>query len=220
MFGLVGSKILVGLAVIVPLLAASGAARADTIPISVSQDFTVGDGNDCCNLTPQFATIDFTFNLPVGFTNAVLNTFAFSADDRAVLQLNGVNVSNTGIFNSGSPPAVGGFSFLPDGSDNAPFTFIYSNDTTVFAPIIGPFLVGLNTLHFIINNTFEGIVDGQPTPLVPGNPMNLAFEGSVSFDAAGVATPLPATLPLFASGLGALGLIGWRRKNKKALSAA
>jgi hypothetical protein len=31
-------------------------------------------------------------------------------------------------------------------------------------------------------------------------------------------TPLPATLPLFASSLGALGLLGWRRK-RKALSA-
>ena len=29
-------------------------------------------------------------------------------------------------------------------------------------------------------------------------------------------TPLPATLPLFATGLGALGLIGWRRKRKQA----
>ena len=33
-------------------------------------------------------------------------------------------------------------------------------------------------------------------------------------------TRLPATLPLFATGLGALGLLGWRRKRKpKALSA-
>jgi hypothetical protein len=30
------------------------------------------------------------------------------------------------------------------------------------------------------------------------------------------ATPLPAALPLFASGLGALGLLGWRRKRKAA----
>jgi hypothetical protein len=34
------------------------------------------------------------------------------------------------------------------------------------------------------------------------------------------ATPLPATLPLFASGLGALGLIGWRKKRKHAARAA
>jgi hypothetical protein len=32
-------------------------------------------------------------------------------------------------------------------------------------------------------------------------------------------TPLPAALPLFASGLGALGLLGWRRKRKVALAA-
>ena len=29
-----------------------------------------------------------------------------------------------------------------------------------------------------------------------------------------VATPLPTALPLFATGLGALGLLGWRRKRK------
>jgi hypothetical protein len=27
-------------------------------------------------------------------------------------------------------------------------------------------------------------------------------------------TPLPAALPLFATGIGALGLLGWRRKRK------
>ena len=33
-------------------------------------------------------------------------------------------------------------------------------------------------------------------------------------------TPLPAALPLFATGLGALGLLGWRRKKKAAALAA
>jgi hypothetical protein len=32
--------------------------------------------------------------------------------------------------------------------------------------------------------------------------------------------PLPATLPLFASGLGALGLLGWRRKKKAQAATA
>jgi hypothetical protein len=32
-------------------------------------------------------------------------------------------------------------------------------------------------------------------------------------------TPLPATLPLFATGLGALGLLGWRRKRKSQAAA-
>jgi hypothetical protein len=34
------------------------------------------------------------------------------------------------------------------------------------------------------------------------------------------ATPLPAALPLFATGLGALGLLGWRRERKAAAEAA
>ena len=33
-------------------------------------------------------------------------------------------------------------------------------------------------------------------------------------------TPLPATLPLFATGLGAMGLLGWRRKRKNAAAFA
>ena len=32
-------------------------------------------------------------------------------------------------------------------------------------------------------------------------------------------TPLPAALPLFATGLGAMGLLGWRRKRKNAIAA-
>jgi hypothetical protein len=35
-----------------------------------------------------------------------------------------------------------------------------------------------------------------------------------------VATPLPAALPLFATGLGALGLLAWRKTKKAAALAA
>jgi hypothetical protein len=49
---------------------------------------------------------------------------------------------------------------------------------------------------------------------------NLATGGVGSTDTitAQLATPLPAALPLFATGLGAMGLLGWRRK-RKALAA-
>jgi hypothetical protein len=43
------------------------------------------------------------------------------------------------------------------------------------------------------------------------------FNAAFSLD--GVETPLPAALPLFATGLGALGLLGWRRKRKTATVA-
>ena len=63
-----------------------------------------------------------------------------------------------------------------------------------------------------------------PTPLIfiatgPGV-FGEAFPGAnlveIATAAATTATPLPAALPLFATGLGALGLLGWRRKRKNA----
>ena len=46
---------------------------------------------------------------------------------------------------------------------------------------------------------------------------NPGFEGLAV--AAISQTPLPAALPLFATGLGVLGLLGWRRKRKAAAVA-
>jgi hypothetical protein len=43
---------------------------------------------------------------------------------------------------------------------------------------------------------------------------------SLTFDEIQSATPLPAALPLFATGLGALGLFGWRKKRKNAATLA
>ena len=63
----------------------------------------------------------------------------------------------------------------------------------------------------------DWIVDIYP----PGLPLGGAFAYSVAghlgtnFGTAAL-TPLPGALPLFASGLGALGLLGWRKKRKQA----
>ena len=55
-------------------------------------------------------------------------------------------------------------------------------------------------------------------PFVSG--VGTAYPG---FDAISLAdanaVPVPAALPLFVTGLGALGLFGWRRKRKAALAA-
>jgi len=52
--------------------------------------------------------------------------------------------------------------------------------------------------------------------LTPGDSLTFLSGHDYSSFAAGPSseTPLPAALPLFASGLGALGLLGWRRKRK------
>ena len=50
------------------------------------------------------------------------------------------------------------------------------------------------------------------TDIVDGSAPVPTFNAAFSLN--GVAIPLPGTLPLFATGLGALGLLGWRRKRK------
>jgi hypothetical protein len=181
-----------------------GSASATTLNVSVGQDF-----GDFAN---SYYTVDATFVLPVGFSNAVLNTSLFAADDRAVLQLNGTNVSETGIFlRSGGS---GSFYFLPDGSDNAAYNFRYSNDTSTFDPILGPFVAGTNTLHFIVNNTNNGIVGGP----VPGNHAALYFEGTVSFDTVSP-VPEPSTWAMMLLGFAGVGYGIYRRKKLAGLAA-
>jgi hypothetical protein len=53
---------------------------------------------------------------------------------------------------------------------------------------------------------------------VSNNVQTLSFTLTPVLDAA--ETPLPAALPLFATGLGALGLLAWRRKRKNAAATA
>jgi hypothetical protein len=73
---------------------------------------------------------------------------------------------------------------------------------------------------------FNSFPDQHHLTLVFGVSNNGALVGSsasadinlTQFSAA--ETPLPAALPLFATGLGALGMLGWRRKRKVAAFAA
>jgi hypothetical protein len=89
----------------------------------------------------------------------------------------------------------------------------YTTATSIFcspsscAPEIGVGggVLPANTTSFIIENDLftEGL----------SNPSGL-IEISGNFTVTPTLTPLPPTLPLFASGLGAMGLLGWRRKRK------
>jgi hypothetical protein len=74
------------------------------------------------------------------------------------------------------------------------FTAIASAKTTTLA------FFGYNALGFDFLSNIS-VVD--PPPSAAGDPPP---------------TPLPAALPLFATGLGALGLLGWRRKRKARVS--
>ena len=71
----------------------------------------------------------------------------------------------------------------------------------------------LNSLDFPLTDIFN---------LPPGFTVNDSdmFIVNNDFLSPTAATPLPAALPLYASGLGALGLLGWRRKKKAAARGA
>jgi hypothetical protein len=75
----------------------------------------------------------------------------------------------------------------------------------------------VSTSEFLVDNllTLDLFID----PQLSGNfhdfsPHDSLNGPSLFIDYTLTATPLPAALPLFATGLGALGLLGWRRKRK------
>jgi hypothetical protein len=72
-------------------------------------------------------------------------------------------------------------------------------------------LVGQTPVFTTLNSVIEN-ADGSFQWSVPPPGVNV-YDGLSQ-------VPLPAALPLFATGLGALGLLGWRRKRKGAATAA
>jgi uncharacterized protein (TIGR03118 family) len=76
-----------------------------------------------------------------------------------------------------------------------------------------PIDIGSNTGSALWALIFgNGAAGGDPNTLFFTNGINEEADGL--FGAIQVATPIPAALPLFATGLGALGLLGWRRRRK------
>lgn len=88
------------------------------------------------------------------------------------------------------------------------------------------------TFPLFINNAFVEVL-GSFTTGAGQTSLTVLFSASASgtgtvglslddffftAEASNTATPLPAALPLFASGIGGLGLLGWRRKKKAALA--
>jgi hypothetical protein len=81
------------------------------------------------------------------------------------------------------------------------------------------YLRGYNELQFTVANgvVSDGLLDNW-TDYDPWYSWENKFTNLTGTVA--VVTPLPAALPLFATGLGVMGLLGWRRRRKAAMSAA
>jgi hypothetical protein len=70
---------------------------------------------------------------------------------------------------------------------------------------------------------FSGPLDGHARSMLDVSYLDFTSSNGAIFGelmtGVVVPTPLPAALPLFATGLGVLGLVGWRRKRRAALAA-
>jgi hypothetical protein len=130
----------------------------------------------------------------------ISNTFSTPENTTLNEPAPGVGLGSSGItFYQFGPPPTGSFSGLTtimglaNSSTDGSFTFVPQAGFT-------------GTVDFIV----EGVISASP------------FNGIAVTDhivVTGVTppvmtTPLPAALPLFATALGALGLLGWRRKKK------
>jgi hypothetical protein len=69
---------------------------------------------------------------------------------------------------------------------------------------------GATTVEIVSRLFIGGMLGSDGNPLNFGN-LTISSDGSIA-----AATPIPSTLPLLATGLAALGLLGWHRKRKAA----
>jgi hypothetical protein len=113
----------------------------------------------------------------------------------------------------GEPDAVLSFSF-GNGSGNfvehlGSLSPVILQDVTNGTPLFEVDLIGTG----IGNLAFQNVLFTAYSVLLNGNEMVSFNYGALTITPAPV--PLPAALPLFATGLGVLGLLGWRRRRNE-----
>jgi hypothetical protein len=166
--------------------------------------------------------------------------------------LTGVSATGTFSYDSSSIPPFGGPDTVADNLFTAfslTWNGISYNQTTANTGVLffnpsgtlteaffGNNCVGLSGSCNLVDGTNNWVFDvclvgpcpggggGQYAVTNPSYPFAyfVDLSGSLVTSTPPPTTPLPAALPLFATGLGALGLLGWRRKRKNtaALAAA
>ena len=104
-----------------------------------------------------------------------------------------------------------GFSGTLSGLDGMTVsTFLTLNETALGGGSIAPFVI--TDIDPVLQQVNASFALGEVTTFATDH---LEFASSLI-----PATPVPAALPLFATGLGGLGLLGWRRKRKAAALSA
>lgn len=156
----------------------------------------------------------FDFNGPatsvpmiVGVNGLLTSSGGGSNDVRLQIFGNGVNINfDIGCFGTGSCTQT--------------FSGQSVNDSVFFTGSVYTVLLSISLNGGVQggtnqdqNQTMTGSIDPMFTIDLP-NANDFTFDFSPGLIPPASGTPLPAALPLFATGLGGLGLLGWRRKRK------
>jgi len=177
---------------------------------SVSSFDVTGSG---ASLAAQFQVGQVVFSLGAeaggGISQNVTTTAGIASFSANIAAFCGQVCANLGGNDEG-----GIFSFLLDGvtKDSVSIGAITGLQTIRSTlAFTGPVSAGTHEVSILMTRAF---LNGSGTTFLTPN----QFVDDITFDVAAV-TPLPAALPLFATGLGALGLLGWRRKRKARTAA-
>jgi hypothetical protein len=116
----------------------------------------------------------------------------------------------------GSPDLYNTLTFLDQNGNPIGSLTAGSTAPIVTGDPLTPQTLGHDFLTFLDTGFFYGVVltTGQNAFEFADLQANLVIDGGAN------TTPLPTALPLFASGLVAMGLLGWRRKRKPQAAAA
>ena len=193
---------------VLPLMAASallvgGAEISTANAATTSQDLAFTFFNN--SQGPATQTLNFT-----GFNTAFTYSVSFGLNS-IILNLNPETFwFNSAKVNVNSPTSLTlGTTFSDTGFNFGPVSGLNTSDgatTSFYSQAFG--------VDLVLTNLFCSDLPNNPCSNVSSE-----WEGSgthpgltVTYDYSPV--PLPAALPLFATGLGGLGLLGWRRKRK------
>ena len=211
----------------------TGAATGITVTLSaVNVAYSTGTmpnaGTDAYNVFNGIVNLDASASYNnSGLATSYTVTFTGLDPTKSYEFITTANRNSSSYAGDGSSSRWAKFSIT--GADT--YTNASSSGVTVISPDVLEMNTGYNTvLGYIIAWSGITAADGSFTIVSqnvgaggPGDANRTyliqGFE-LIQFDNPVSSTPLPGALPLFVSGLGALGLLGWRRKKKAAALAA
>jgi hypothetical protein len=181
---------------------------AATIMVALTAGYANAQTFDVSSGTALSGSINFDGTLlPPAFTSALLNVSGFGTFDIIVNSSPYSTLDNTVLNLNGWELDVANSSLNHQTSILFTFTRVVLDSLTGFT--------GGNITTWFVQNYPCSNANGCNNGLPQGEGGTIL---AVSTDLG--STPLPAALPLFASGLGALGLLGSRRKRKNAAITA